>query len=30
VIRVMAEGEDEALVESVVGDIAVEIERACR
>ena len=25
VIRVMAEGEDEALVESVVGDIAVEI-----
>ena len=30
VIRVMAEGEDEALVETVVGDIAVEIERACR
>jgi phosphoglucosamine mutase len=30
VIRVMAEGEDETLVESVVGDIAVEIERACR
>ena len=30
VIRVMAEGEDEALVESVVGDIAVEIERAGR
>ncbi|MAF94782.1 MAG: phosphoglucosamine mutase [Rhodospirillaceae bacterium] len=30
VIRVMAEGEDEAVVESVVGDIAVEIERASR
>ena len=30
VIRVMAEGEDETLVESVVGDIAIEIERACR